>query len=411
VRKVQEVQEPGYLTKLMQTTSNFVNVDKHDCGTTSGVAMHVGDKEVHDRHLQHDFVSGDVHIPAGTLLTTDVVGKMRVADKNAQIIVRSPLKCESEHGICAKCAGLSAEGTHHKVGDAVGVQAVHALGERATQLTLKEFHTGGVTGAKGSLLDRLMQLTYLPHTIPNAATIAIKSGKVDKVAHDATGTRIWIAGEEHHIGRDKFGHPLFGHAPGTAETLHDGKPWAPPKVGQHVEAGHVLSDPTRTVVNPHDLYEATNSVEKVQNHLTDEIFKLYRDEGVKRKHVETVVRSMTSVTKVKDPGDSSLLRGEMYPLAHVKKLNKELKGKIVHTPVIKGVDMLPYDLHTDWMAKLQHQRLRDTLMEAAATLGVSNVHGPHPAPALAYGAEFGLTGADAHKPGYKHLTGIPTHHY
>jgi hypothetical protein len=92
-------------------------------------------------------------------------------------------------------------------------------------------------------------------------------------------------------------------------------------------------------------------------------------------------------------------------------LNQDLKHKIEHTPVIKGVNMLPHDLHTDWMAKLQHERLADTLTEAAATLGVSDLHSPHPIPALAYGAEFGLTREHAHKPGMSHLKDVPEHHY
>jgi DNA-directed RNA polymerase subunit beta' len=414
VRKVQEVQDPGYLTKLMQNTASHIHVDQHDCGTHDGISMHIGDPEVHDRYLQQDFKAGDVHIPAGTLLTPDVVGKMRAADKNAQIVVRSPLRCESDHGVCAKCAGLNADGHHHNIGDAVGVQAVHALGERAVQLTLKEFHTGGVTGATGmsSSLDRMMQLTYLPQKIPDAATLAMTSGKIEKIERDPTGTKIWINGVQHHVGRDRFGHSLATHTPGAQSTTYNDKPWHPPAVGTYVEAGHPLSDPTRSVINPHDLYAATKSVEKLQNHLTNEIFKLYKDEGVKRKHVETVVRAMTSVTRVKDPGDSTLLRGEVYPLQHVNRLNQQMQGKkIVHEPVIKGVDMLPHDLHTDWMAKLQHERLTNTLAEAAATLGMSNIHGAHPIPALAYGAEFGLTREHADKPGLGHLKDVPPHHY
>jgi hypothetical protein len=238
------------------------------------------------------------------------------------------------------------------------------------------------------------------------------SGKIEKIERDPTGTKIWINGVQHHVGRDRFGHSLATHTPGAQSTIYNDKPWHPPAVGTYVEAGHPLSDPTRSVINPHDLYAATKSVEKLQNHLTNEIFKLYKDEGVKRKHVEMVVRAMTSVTRVKDPGDSTLLRGEVYPLQHVNRLNQQMQGKkIVHEPVIKGVDMLPHDLHTDWMAKLQHERLTNTLAEAAATLGMSNIHGAHPIPALAYGAEFGLTREHADKPGLGHLKDVPPHHY
>lgn len=415
VKKVQEVQEPGYLTKLMQNTAMHLHVVRQDCGTTNGISMHVSEPEVHDRVLQQDFKTDSVHVPAGTILSPDVVGVIRAADKNAQVVVRSPLRCEADQGLCAKCMGLSSSGQFHPIGTAVGVQAVHALGERAVQLTLKEFHTGGVAGVKGmtNSMDRLEQLTKLPERIPAAATLAMSGGKIDKIERDATGAKVWLNGVVHHIGKDQFGRSLATHEPGASMTLYDGKPWHPPTVGMSVEAGHVLSDPTRTIVNPRDVFKATGSIEKFQNHLSNEIFRLYKDEGVKRKHIEVLVKAMTSGTKVKDPGDSHLLRGQVYPLIQVSRLNQDLKGRrpVVHEPVIEGVTMLPHHLLEDWMAKLQHDHLRDTILDAAATLGKSNIHGVHPIPGLAYGAEFGRTQADAKKPGLGHLQDVPEHHY
>lgn len=416
VRKVQEVQEPGYLTKLMQSSASHLMIDSHDCSAKQGVALPISDAGVHDRYLQQEVKAGALHVPAGTLLSPDVVGKIRAADKGAQVVIRSPLRCESEKGICATCAGISSDGTPHPIGTAIGIHAVHALGERAVQLTLKSFHTGGTTVAGGGMessLDRLMQLTYLPSKIPNAATLAMKSGTVEKVEKDNTGSRVWVDGEQHFVGKDVFGHPLAAHAPGVETTFHNDRVWTPPKVGMKVEAGQVLSDPTRTTVNPHDLYAATKSVEKLQNHLTGEIYKLYKDEGVRRKHVEVMVKAMTGATRVRDPGSSTLLKGEVYPFSYVNKLNQELKNKVVHEPVIHGVEMLPHDLLTDWMAKMQPgtSRLRNTVLEAAATLGKSNIHSTHPIPGLVYGAEFGLTSAHSQKPGLGHLADVPKHHY
>jgi len=52
------------------------------------------------------------------------------------------------------------------------------------------------------------------------------------------------------------------------------------------------------------------------------------------------------------------------------------------------------------MAKLQHQRLRTTIAEAAATAQASHLHDSHPIPGLAFGAEFG-----------KSVGSSPKHHY
>jgi hypothetical protein len=405
--KVQEVREPGYMSKLLMNNTMHMLVASHDCGTGTGVALDINERDVHDRHLAQPFVAGKLNIPAGTLLTPDVVGQIKAADKDAKIVVRSPLKCEHEKGICQKCVGLSSNGTHYPLGTNIGVHAAHAVGERAVQLTLKSFHTGGVVEQTGGRLlnsfARFEQLTNLPKKIPDSAALARTSGKIEKVERDPTGVKITINGVQHHVGKDTRGNFLHEPLPGSSVPN-----WKVPKIGAHIEAGDMLSDPSRTYMNPHELYKATGSIEKVQNHMTKEIYDLYKEEGIKRRAVEVVVKAMSNLTRVHDPGDHhETLRGEFRPLSVVNKINAELKkqGKkpISHEPTLRGVEMMPLSLQEDWMAKLQHQRLTGTLLDAAATLGKSNIHSMHPVPAIAYGAEVGQdprTGPPAPKPHY-----------
>lgn len=419
VMKVQEVQEPGYMSKLLMNNMMHLVVDKHDCGTEKGIALNINERDIHDRHLGADFKAGNLTIPKGTILSPDVVGQIRAAKKDAEVVVRSPLKCESEKGLCQKCIGLNATGQHHPLGTNVGVLAAHSVGERAVQLTLKSFHTGGVQEqGKGGLLNsfaRFQQLTFLPQKIPNAASLAMKSGKVEKIEKMPTGVNVWIGGEKHFVGKDSSGMHLHEELP--LEKKQDGyRAWTPPKLGEHIKAGDHLSDPNRTYVNPHDLYKATGNIEHVHNHITHEIHELYKDEGVRRRAVETVVKAMGNLTKVTDPGhDPHALRGDFMPLSVVRKTNAELvkagKNPIEHKPVLKGVDMMPLALQEDWMAKLQHQRLKETLLEAAATNGISNIHGLHPVPGIAFGAEFGATRAKSKLPGLHHLHDVPEHNY
>jgi DNA-directed RNA polymerase subunit beta' len=417
VMKVQEVQKPGAMTKRFMNASMHMVVGSHDCETVKGISLPVSEEktDIHDRYLAQDFKAGDTHFKAGELLTPDKVGLIRAAKKDAHVIVRSPLKCEHDHGFCQKCMGLSSTGQLHALGTNVGVIAAQTIGERAMQLTLKAFHTGGVKEQKGggkllSSFNRLEQLTKLHETIPHSASLAMTSGQIERMEHDRAGTTIFINGAPHHVGRDAAGNhlnsPLTGQKP-------DG--WAPPKVGMHVEAGALLSDPTRTIVNPHDLLRATRQMDQVQNHLTREIYDLYRGEDVKRRHIEVAVKAMTNLTKVVNPGDHpSILRGMLMPYSVVQKINSTMpKGQkhITHEPVLKGIDMLPLSVQEDWMAKLQHTHLRDTIMEAAAVRGVSSLHGPHPIPAAAYGAEFGMTVKDSKKPGFGRLGNVPEHFY
>src|SRR5699024_5476342 len=61
-----------------------------------------------------------------------------------ELEVRSPMTCELERGICAKCYGRNlATHRHAQKGDAVGVIAAQSIGEPGTQLTLRTFHVGG----------------------------------------------------------------------------------------------------------------------------------------------------------------------------------------------------------------------------------------------------------------------------
>ena len=417
VMKVQEVREPGAISKLLMNTSMNMLVEGHDCGTQHGIALPISENDVHDRYLAQDFKTGDLHIPRNTLLTPDLVGRIRALDKNALVVVRSPLKCQMPKGLCQMDIGPSVSGQHHELGTNIGVIAAQSVGERAVQLTLKSFHTGGVQEAGGgskilNQFARFEQLTKLPQKIPNSATLAMTSGKIEKIEKDPTGVKIWIGNHAHHVGRDVGGMPLHEDLPHVDRSAKVYTAWQPPEVGAYVKAGQVLSDPNRTYVNPRHLYQATGSIEQVQNHLANSIYDLYRDEGLRRRTVETLVKSMSNLTKIEDPGDHEyLIRGEFYPTSMVHHINKtELKDKrpIIHQPVLQGVDMLPLSLQEDWMAKLQHQRLHQTLAEAASTAGASHVHGSHPIPGLAFGSEFGLAKA---KPGSGRTPTVSSHHY
>ena len=69
--------------------------------------------------------------------------------------------------------------------------------------------------------------------------------------------------------------------------------------------------------------------------------------------------------------------------------NKKRKKPVKFTPILRGVTQTPLDMQEDWMARLQYQKLKDTIVDGALRGWSSNIHGLHPIPALAYGSEFG----------------------
>ena len=64
-----------------------------------------------------------------------------------EVLVRSPLTCQSRYGVCRTCYGRNlATGQMVGIGEAVGIIAAQSIGEPGTQLTMRTFHTGGVAG-------------------------------------------------------------------------------------------------------------------------------------------------------------------------------------------------------------------------------------------------------------------------
>jgi DNA-directed RNA polymerase subunit beta' len=88
-------------------------------------------------------VTDELIVKAGGLMDEVIVDKIDEAGID-WVMIRSPLTCESEGGICAKCYGRDlARGTPVNLGEAVGVIAAQSIGEPGTQLTMRTFHIGG----------------------------------------------------------------------------------------------------------------------------------------------------------------------------------------------------------------------------------------------------------------------------
>ncbi len=173
--------DSGYLTRRLVDVSQDVIVRELDCGTTEGIEVPV----FRDDNALNPSLPGRVLLgPVVDRLTGEVLLDIRPeaedgdedaardaerghlvstldgqrinrelrgpdgAPRDAVVAVRSPVKCRSEVGICARCYGRNpASGRLTEPGDAVGIIAAQSIGEPGTQLTMRTFHTGGVAGA------------------------------------------------------------------------------------------------------------------------------------------------------------------------------------------------------------------------------------------------------------------------
>jgi DNA-directed RNA polymerase subunit beta' len=379
--------EPGGVSKNIINSTMGTLIAKQDCKTTQGVFMSLEAKDVHDRYLSAPYKLKDgTVIKAGELLTPEVITRLRNS-KVDKIQVRSPMKCSLGHGICAKCFGLNENGKLHDSGTNIGILAAQALGEPATQLSMNAFHSGGVAaGAGGKSVDKLSRLKNIlemPKTLKNQATLASQSGKITDIKKDAVGGQdVFVNGVKHYV---------QGHL--VNDKL---------KAGDDIKKGDTLS---HGHVNPHHLMAATKDIHAVQGYLADELHKgLYEDLGVRRRNIEVVVRSLTNLTKIKDPGSSDWTHGDVVPRSVVEEHNRQLpKGQkpVLHEAILRGVKEVPASLSTDWMARLNYQQLHTTIQQAAAQGWKSDIHGQHPIPGMAMGSEFGRP----------QLGNKPPHHY
>lgn len=380
IQKVQQVQEPGYISKMVMNSVMDNSIIDDDCGTDKGISLSVDEKDVLDRYLVSDHKAGKKTFKAGTLVTPTVRTSLR-NNKVKLVRVRSPLRCEHGPGMCKKCYGLTEDGKPPEQGLNVGVLAGQALGERSAQLAMKAFHTGGTAASKETIVDefdRLKNLLLFPKTLRGAATLSTVSGKVGKIQKDPAG-----------------GHNVFVKS-GDKEIRH----YVPQNRGVPVLAGRQLRRGMELKkgaaisggpVNPHEMLPLSG-VEPVQGYLTKELHKIYAPHGIRRRNSEVVVKALTNLTKVEDPGDhKDFLRGDFAPTSQVSNLNRRGRGKkpIVHRPVLKGVNMLPLDMQEDWIARMNHQRIGHTVVEAAQQGWTSKLHGKHPIPPVVYGAQVG----------------------
>jgi DNA-directed RNA polymerase subunit beta' len=146
----------GYLTRRLVDVTQDLVITESDCGTTQGYSMKAliegGEviealrERILGRVAAVDIVNPDSQetaISAGTLLDEEMVDFIDTLGID-EVRVRTPLTCETRHGLCAHCYGRDlGRGYLVNVGEAVGVIAAQSIGEPGTQLTMRTFHIGG----------------------------------------------------------------------------------------------------------------------------------------------------------------------------------------------------------------------------------------------------------------------------
>ncbi|MEW6406147.1 MAG: DNA-directed RNA polymerase subunit beta', partial [Chloroflexota bacterium] len=147
--------DAGYLTRRLVDVAQDIIINAEDCGTTNGIIIRKSDdvagqsmgSRLFSRFSAERVVdpkTGEIIVDVGDLIDREETRQITKAGIE-ELKVFSPMTCELEYGVCAKCYGMDlGRGQVVDIGAAVGIVAAQSIGEPGTQLTLRTFHTGGV---------------------------------------------------------------------------------------------------------------------------------------------------------------------------------------------------------------------------------------------------------------------------
>jgi len=402
------VTEPGDVAKILVNNMSDQLVLEEDCGTHNGVAMRVDDPNVVDRYLARS----QGGLPRNTLITAQTASKL--GKKMKTIMVRSPMTCELNEGVCQKCYGLNEYGQPQRLGTNVGMRSAQALTEPLTQFVISAKH-GLATVKRGKQvggLKELRQFLEVPKSFINKATIAQQDGKITRIEKAPQGgVNVFVDNEAHYV------------PAGLDTTVHK---------GDTITAGDALSDGTPM---PNEVV-AHKGLGAGRKYVVDHLHDIYNDRGVDidKRHLEILAKTQLNHVRVEDDPHNRFYPGEVVNYTMLAKRLaedvdtvpvKKAKGEILAkgyahytagtritndvakdlqdskiesvsvakepprlTFLMKPISRNPL-LNPDWMARLGHRYLKESVLEGAQFGQSSDLRGAHPIPAYVHGVNFG----------------------
>ncbi len=361
--------DSGYLTRRLVDVSQDVIIREDDCGTERGLPKRIGDRllegaavvkaenaetAAYARTAAVDVAhpeTGEVLVAAGEDLGDIKIGEL-VAAGIEVVKVRSVLTCDARTGTCAKCYGRSlATGKLVDIGEAVGIIAAQSIGEPGTQLTMRTFHTGGVASADDITqgLPRVVEL-FEARSPKGMTPISEAAGRIE-IDETDKARKILVTPDD---GSEVQEYPVSKRARLNVED------------GQHVEVGHHLTSGTP---DPQDVLRVLG-VRRAQEHLVDEVQKVYRSQGVAihDKHIEIIVRQMLRRVTVIESGETNLLPSDLVDRVRFEEENRRVVsegGKPASgRPVLMGITKASLATES-WLSAASFQETTRVLTDAA----------------------------------------------
>jgi len=370
----------GYLTRRLHDVAQDVVVNIEDCGTKKHL---IAKEENYDGLIKPLSSSLFGRVLAQHILDESGAKIYKKGDllsrEDAQIIentgikevaIRSPLTCGNTHGLCQKCYALDlGRNQMVKVGEAVGTIASQSIGEPGTQLTLRTFHAGGVTGVDITTgLPRIEEIFERRVNIKSPAVVNKLDGMVSDV-RTVDGVKIIdvLCDEEITVGTEKTK---------TISYELDRRRTPKFKKGDRVLKGTLLTDGSANISELFDIAGA----EITQNYIVTEVAKVYElnSAPVAKKHIEIITRLMFSRRKITQPGDTRFSTGDVVEFHQLEKENIqvrenggiEAKGKIV----VLGISEVALSTES-WLSSASFQHTTRILVQASSTGKADDLRG------------------------------------
>ncbi len=367
--------EAGYLTRRLVDVAQDIVISETDCGTKKffqiGRAESEEMGEKFSQRLAGRIAGSDVKgtkgviVKAGAEIDPEKAVMIESEADIETVAVRSPLTCEAERGLCQTCYGRDlASGHIAEFGAVVGIMAAQAIGEPGTQLTMKTFHMGGVSGEDiTSGLPRVEEL-FEARVPRNPAIISEIDGKVqiidEKDIKKIVVTSPEMRTETYMLEKDYEPAVLDGDVikARQAIAIAQGKKAVRSAIMGKVKISkdkiEVISTdrtsvsytvPSKTNLKVEDGDTVEKGQELTDGHLNLEnllkyrgpqatqkyiirgVQEIYASQGqtINDKHIEIIVREMFSKLKVKHAGESTYLVGQVMDIVEALKENKKLR--------------------------------------------------------------------------------------
>ncbi len=439
--------DSGYLTRRLIDVAQEVTITVDDCGAAIGfwveneandpLATPFADR-LKSRTLAEPLAdpdTGEIIADAGEAIDEALAARIAEADVQGAL-VRSPLACEADRGLCKKCYGYSlATGAQVMQGEAVGIIAAQSIGEPGTQLTMRTFHTGGIAGEDiTSGLPRVVEL-FEARSPKGEAVLSEIDGAASIVEEtDAEGriARRSVVVETEEEFSDEYALPE-GHKPlfNDGDSVNIGDRLAEMEDGQgedgdaiavqaaeltarvagtaQVENGSItiswtekeereypVSAAATITISDGDRVTAGDALtagpkspqqilrilgrESVQRYLIGEVQKVYRSQGVTihDKHIEVVVRQMMRKVSIDSPGDTDYLPGEYVGREKYEEINASVLAEggepATASPVLLGITRASLNMES-FLAAASFQETTRVLTESAINGAVDHLRG------------------------------------